>query len=439
MQCFKVLKNEIKNRLDVNFYIPEFQEIDNIINNSEIKYESLENITLKITDGAHQSPSSSPLYSYKYVTVKDINDYGEIDLEHCNRINKDDYIAMIKTGCKPEVNDILFSKDGTVGKVYRVKEKDDFVVLSSLAILRPDTNKILPEYLEFILRNSFTLKIIKRLMSGAAIQRIILDNLKQILIPVPSLKIQKEYAQKLQQIYQNKLKKEREAEEILNSTEKFILEKLEILLPEIKDKDIYTVSAKDIKHKRIDPYYFQPKFENTISMIKKSKYGFTHLNNVINECGIAKGFSPSDNEKDGDSKVLQIKNINTYGNIDTSYWQSSIKDIYYKTKPIQKNDIIVVVTGATIGKVAIWNKENEDFYLGGDMIKFQVSDNYNPLYVLSFLLTQLGQLQILRNITGATNGHLSPDDVKNIVICDAPQAVQGEIATKYYNNILQAE
>ena len=46
----------------------------------------------------------------------------------------------------PKKNDLLFSKDGTVGKVTIIKDDTKFVVLSSLAILTCNQNLIIPDF-----------------------------------------------------------------------------------------------------------------------------------------------------------------------------------------------------------------------------------------------------------------------------------------------------
>ena len=45
-----------------------------------------------------------------------------------------------------------------------------------------------------------------------------------------------------------------------------------------------------------------------------------------------------------------------------------------------------------------------------------------------FLRTATIQTEIKRNITGATNGHLAPEDIKNLPIPVPPLAKQKEIA-----------
>ncbi len=65
-------------------------------------------------------------------------------------------------------------------------------MLSSLAILTPDLNLVLPKYLYFVLSSErFVSEAIDR-KTGVAIRRIVLKTLKAIPIPLPPLEVQKE-------------------------------------------------------------------------------------------------------------------------------------------------------------------------------------------------------------------------------------------------------
>ena len=143
---------------------------------------SLDDVTIRVTDGSHFSPKSIET-GLPYITVKDIND-DKIDFENCNRISKEDYDTLVKSGCKPEKGDILFSKDGTVGKVSLIDFNTDFVVLSSLAIIRPHTELISPKYLYYATKTSAFLKQALSRKKGIAIRRIILRDLRNIKLNV---------------------------------------------------------------------------------------------------------------------------------------------------------------------------------------------------------------------------------------------------------------
>lgn len=199
-------------RFDVFYYQNEFIELNKIL--SKTNFTALKKIT-KITDGSHLSPYNDSTQLKKYVTVRDINSFDEIDFENCSRISEEDFETLVKTGCKPSKNDVLFSKDGTIGKVHVVKEDSDFVVLSSLAIITPQLNSILPDYLGIVLKANFTIQLIKRLMGGTAIQRIILANLKELQIPLPPLPIQERIVAEITTRREQAKRLQTEAKEVL--------------------------------------------------------------------------------------------------------------------------------------------------------------------------------------------------------------------------------
>ena len=151
----------------------------------------------KITDGSHHSPETIS-DGVPYITVKDLTD-GVIDFESCKKISNKNYEELVKNGCKPMLDDILFSKDGTVGKTALIKEPIDFVVLSSLAIITPNAKLVSPNYLYIYLSTDRFINEAINQKTGVAIRRIVLKTLKKIMIPLPSIDIQKAIVQKIEE------------------------------------------------------------------------------------------------------------------------------------------------------------------------------------------------------------------------------------------------
>ncbi|MFZ2226920.1 MAG: restriction endonuclease subunit S [Candidatus Nanopelagicaceae bacterium] len=149
----------------------------------------LDDVCTLITDGSHFSPPTCET-GYPYITVRDVKE-GKIDLSACARIDGASFEDLERTGCRPQVNDVLFSKDGTVGKVALVRTDVPFVVLSSLAILRADGLKIRPEYLAMVLSSPRFQEEAMGQKTGLAIKRVVLKNLRAMSILVPSFPIQR--------------------------------------------------------------------------------------------------------------------------------------------------------------------------------------------------------------------------------------------------------
>lgn len=118
---------------------------------------------------------------------------NRINIDRCKRISDKDYELLVRNGCKPMIGDILFSKDGTVGICFPFKQKEDVVLLSSIAILRP--KKILdPTFGSQYLRSEIGKKQVIGLKTGTALSRITLEKLRFVKIPIPSMSEQQKIA-----------------------------------------------------------------------------------------------------------------------------------------------------------------------------------------------------------------------------------------------------
>ncbi|WP_031539055.1 MULTISPECIES: restriction endonuclease subunit S [unclassified Bacillus (in: firmicutes)] len=154
--------------------------------------ERLEDICLKITDGAHNSPPTVQDSGYLMASVKDMTQFG-FNLNTCRNISKEDYENLIRQGCQPEINDVLIAKDGNscLETVLVQRIFQPIVLLSSVAILRPDTSKVLPDYLALYLSEKDNIRNMKEtLVSGSAIPRVILKAFREYRIPLPPIEIQ---------------------------------------------------------------------------------------------------------------------------------------------------------------------------------------------------------------------------------------------------------
>jgi len=156
-----------------------------------------------VTDGSHYSPKSVPVGQFM-VSVKDFTQYG-FDFSGCRQISEQDYLALERAGCVPQHGDILIGKDGARYFediiIYRQPEKP--ALLSSIAILRCNTEKITPEYLYYLLRTpAFRKDVKENYGSGSAIPRIILKDFRRMPVRYPSLPLQRKIVAILKDIDQ---------------------------------------------------------------------------------------------------------------------------------------------------------------------------------------------------------------------------------------------
>ncbi|WP_404396970.1 restriction endonuclease subunit S [Stutzerimonas chloritidismutans] len=142
-----------------------------------------------ITDGAHISPETENGV-YCFISTRDVSDEG-IDFEGCLRTSAGSYEYLVRTGCQPEVGDVLFSKDGTIGRTIVVGEgSPNFVVASSLIIIRPSRAELLPSYLDFLCQSWVVSQQVDGFVKGAGLPRLSIQNLTKVVGVFPPLEEQ---------------------------------------------------------------------------------------------------------------------------------------------------------------------------------------------------------------------------------------------------------
>jgi type I restriction enzyme S subunit len=105
-----------------------------------------------------------------------------LDEDSCRRIAESDYHILVRNDCKPLVNDVLIAKDGSYLKhAFVVEEEKELVILSSIAILRPNLEQIFPHILCMYLRQPEVRSRLSGYVSGVALPRIILKDFAKFL------------------------------------------------------------------------------------------------------------------------------------------------------------------------------------------------------------------------------------------------------------------
>lgn len=167
------------------------------------KWVPLKMVSTKITDGTHHSPVSFPKGDlrgqYLYITAKNIKSSG-VDLSTATYVSQEVH-AEITSRCCPEYGDVLYIKDGaTTGTVTVNTLHEEFSLLSSVALIKPNKDKIDPYFLTYILRTKLLTDSMRSKMKGTGIPRVTLKVLKEFLIPLPPLEEQRRIVEKLNEI-----------------------------------------------------------------------------------------------------------------------------------------------------------------------------------------------------------------------------------------------
>lgn len=115
---------------------------------------TLQELCLNITDGKHGDCENEENSGYYFISCKDIFD-GQINYKNARQITKADFGETHKRTML-EVDDILLTNSGTIGRMAFVTDREATTKTTfqkSVAIIKPDKQKVLPRYLYYQLQN----------------------------------------------------------------------------------------------------------------------------------------------------------------------------------------------------------------------------------------------------------------------------------------------
>ncbi|MBN2269942.1 MAG: N-6 DNA methylase [Sedimentisphaerales bacterium] len=146
----------------------------------------LQEVCDKITDGTHRTP----IYTDSGVPFLRVT-----DITHSNDskkfITSKEHAELIKR-CKPEVGDVLYSKNGTIGVAKLVDWDWEFSIFVSLALLKPKRARLDSRYLESFLNSDDALSQATARSKSGTVTNLHLEEINEMNIPLPPLEIQHE-------------------------------------------------------------------------------------------------------------------------------------------------------------------------------------------------------------------------------------------------------
>jgi type I restriction enzyme, S subunit len=155
----------------------------------------LSEVTTRITDGTHLTPKFIDS-GVPFIFVKNIKN-GKIDFQTDKYISEEEHKKLYER-CPVEEGDILYTTVGaTYGQAVAVGSFTKFAFQRHVAHVKPDKCKVLSDYLGTIMQLPIVKNQADRWARGAAQPTVNLTELRDFVIPLPPLHLQREFAQKV--------------------------------------------------------------------------------------------------------------------------------------------------------------------------------------------------------------------------------------------------
>lgn len=145
----------------------------------------LQEVCDKITDGTHRTPNYTDS-GIPFLRVTDITQSNGSK----KFISSEEHAELIKR-CKPEVGDVLYSKNGTIGVAKLIDWNWEFSIFVSLALLKPKRDRLDSRYLETFLNSDGALSQATARSKSGTVTNLHLEEINEMQIPLPSLETQR--------------------------------------------------------------------------------------------------------------------------------------------------------------------------------------------------------------------------------------------------------
>jgi restriction endonuclease S subunit len=206
-------------RLDAEYYQPKYEEI--ILQIKQQKYDLLGNL---VSIKKSIEPGSN-VYSDEGLPFLRVADYNKFGISSPEKKLSDSFCrgnqGLIER-LKPKKETILFSKDGSVGTAYMLREDANFITSGAILHLTVKNKKVLPEYLALALNSKAVQQQAERDSGGSIILHWRMDEIEKVVLPIVDIKIQQKIATLIKKSFALRAESERLLDEAKEMVEREI-------------------------------------------------------------------------------------------------------------------------------------------------------------------------------------------------------------------------
>ncbi|WP_055073846.1 N-6 DNA methylase [Pseudanabaena sp. 'Roaring Creek'] len=424
----KLSSLEFSGRIDSEYYRPRFLELETKISSKNHCYLEEKSSFLIGPFGSQFLVENYEKSSrYRYVRGKDVKPFFVMDDDN-NYIPEKDYIRLSKY--KLLKNDILVSVVGTIGNSSIVTDEVLPAMFSCKSTVLRIKDEYFPKYLLTYLNTETGKGFLLRKTRGAIQVGLNLDDLKTLLIYIPSIDFQKFVAHLVDA-----------SKYCLDQSKLFYQQAEDLLLSELGLKDwqptdeniaVKSFSASFGTSDRLDAEYYQPKYDQLYSLLKATSLqkGW-ELKRLESLSSVFKyGVSDALEYIESGVPFLRIADLQKY-----RFSESDLKFISHDaakkySATVQTGDVLISRSG-TLGLAIVIPEYLNNAIYGSYFILTRPDQNLiNPKYLAFYLNSLAGKLQTEQANTGGIQTNLTIPVLESLLIMCPPLDIQQRLVDK---------
>lgn len=289
--------------------------------------------------------------------------------------------------------DLLFNRTNSkelVGKCEAFDEEGDWVFASYLIRVRLDTHRALPGFVSAFLNSpAGRIQIDQVSRQVAGMSNVNAEELRDLQIPLPDIAEQQRLLTELDAARTERDRALAEANFLLDSLDRFVLDKLGIY-PEEEQRRLFAIRLHDVRQ-RLDADYHSPRFQRLRRSIELSRFGTERLADlaISMRSGFAAGRQDQAQGDDIGLPHLRPLNLNAWGELSIEETKRVPVSVAVEADYIARGEVLFNNTNSAewVGKSSVFDLE-EPCTCSNHMTRIQLKPGYDP-YFLAALLNAL--------------------------------------------------
>jgi restriction endonuclease S subunit len=443
-KVFILQRSELEKRFDPFYYVPDLVALEKKV--FAKKPKRLRDYVVSIASGATPKTTERELYytdkknGIPFLRVQNLSPTGILEFEDCKYINKETHEKYLKRSRVFE-NDLLVKITG-VGRMAVASvapESFEGNINQHICVIRTG-NKEITETLAAFLNSDIGEKLASRRSTGGT--RPALDYPALLSIPIV---YDKRILQITNTVVEQKKQNDAAAEKLLVSIDDYLLNELEITLPEPPENSlknrIFKTSIKEITGGRFDSLFHQG---SIYSGLEKSKFPYISLKKINKY--LVNGFAAGKQDQNISGEgIIQIRPTNISEKREFVFGRNIYIDFKRKNdlenELLCKNEVLFNNTNSQelVGKTCVFNLQG-DYFCSNHITRIGLTENYVSDYIAAILnLYQKSKVFYKSCINWNNQSGINIDILRMIKIPVPPFEKQKEIAGHITNIRQQAQ
>ena len=352
--------------------------------------------TMEITDGTHKTPTYSD-QGYIFLSSKNVTS-EKIDWDNVMYIPENLHLELYQR-LAPQKDDILLAKNGTTGVAAIVDRDVVFDIYVSLALIRPNSEMVIPKYLLYAINSDSAKRYFNRHLKGVGVPNLHLTHIRETPINVPNIETQREIVNKLDKVSSLITKRRQQ------------LDKLDELI-KARFVEIFGDPVTNPKGWKIDQL---GSYMTTLTDFSANgSYELLDSNVVM---------------YDEPNYAVMVRTIDLEaGNLDSGvkYIDQQAYELLSKSK-LYGGELIMNKIGSA-GKIYIMPHIGKPASLGRNAFMFRFDERINMVFLYALLTSDYGKVEIQQYVRGAVTKTITKASTKAIRIIVPPLDLQNQFA-----------